>query len=213
VQLIESIAVAGLVAIGALVILDPDAPGAAFAWYVEGYAVVRFVLEWVRGDDERRYAAGLSEAQWLSLAVSVCVAVAGVTGVLPGGPVLLISPGILLALAIGAVHARETSRRGLLDSRHLHETWRLVRRAARALPVTTAPAETSLGVVVSAGQTHGIEHWSLSRRAKSLAPREVRVLADQLAAIRDREDADIDVVHGTAGVIHVLVAASSPAPR
>ena len=70
VQLLEAGACAVL-ALACLVTLGSGAPaGASLALSLVGYAVVRFGLERLRGDT-RPGAAGLSEAQWTALAVTL----------------------------------------------------------------------------------------------------------------------------------------------
>lgn len=48
---------------------DQHARGNALELWLLGYAAGRFVLEWLRGDIDRPYVAGLSQAQWMSLAI------------------------------------------------------------------------------------------------------------------------------------------------
>ena len=70
VQLLEAGACLMLL-VGCLLTLGSTAPaGATLALSLVGYAVVRFGLEWLRGD-RRPAVAGLSEAQWTALAVIV----------------------------------------------------------------------------------------------------------------------------------------------
>jgi hypothetical protein len=201
VQAIESALVVALVAVGLAVVADPYVPGAAFAWYVESYAVVRFFIEELRGDSSRRFARGLSEAQWTSLAVSACMALLGLGGVTPGGA------GSLVALALIGPAAVVLSRRArgrdreVHDPRHVRELERLVRRRGPVL----SPGETSLGVLVSGGRVELGEHWSMSRRGRELAEREATVLAQQLAAVRRPGGPPPQIVRGVAGVFHVLL--------
>jgi Prolipoprotein diacylglyceryl transferase len=201
VQAIESVLVLLLVAVGLLAVADPHAPGAAFVWYVEAYAVLRFLLEELRGDSARRFARGLSEAQWTSLAVGLVMAVLGLAGVTRGGVAGL----AVLALtwpAAAAVSFR--ARRGagdVLHPRHVRELATLARGHGR----TPSPAATSLGVLVSHGEVERVEHWSMSRRRRALSEREATILAGQLVAIRRPDGPPPQVVEGVGGVFHVLV--------
>lgn len=74
VQLVEA---AGDVAICLLLLRrkpTPDRPGALLRTYVIAYAILRFAVEFLRGDAIRGSAAGLSTSQWISLALLVvCV--------------------------------------------------------------------------------------------------------------------------------------------
>jgi hypothetical protein len=197
VQAFESALVALTVLAGLLLVADPAVPGAAFVWYVDVYAVLRFSLEELRGDTSRRFARGLSEAQWLSLGLAAVMAILGLAGVTPGGAVSGLSLALLAPAA--AVVARRARRPDgdVLHPRHVREVAGLARR--RAL------GATSLGVLVSGGSITEAEHWSLSRGSAELSEREAAILAEQLVAIRTPGAPSPQVVAGAAGVFHVLV--------
>jgi hypothetical protein len=202
VQVIESGLVALLVAVGCLAIADANVPGAAFVWYVEGYAVIRFFVEELRGDSFRRFALGLSEAQWISLALVLCAVLFALVGVTPGGASTLVG---LALLGPGAVVFAIRARRGdrdVLDARHVRELTRLVRRQGRVL----SPGETSLGVLVSAGRLEHAEHLSISRRPRPLSEREATILAEQLVVMGRPGGPSPQVVRGVADVFHILLA-------
>lgn len=76
IQAVEAAAVAVLTALTAVATVAGP-PGAGLATYVAGYGVVRFLTEFARGDRHRPHHAGLSQAQWTSLA-SVAVVLAAV---------------------------------------------------------------------------------------------------------------------------------------
>jgi prolipoprotein diacylglyceryltransferase len=86
VQAIESAAVAVVVAVASAAWLRGAAPGSVIAGTVLSYAGLRFVLEFARGDAERRYLLGFSEGQWSSLVVSTLIIGLGAVGVLPWQP-------------------------------------------------------------------------------------------------------------------------------
>lgn len=48
--------------------------GSALAFYVLGYAALRFAVEFLRGDDRGAFAAGLSPSQWVALAAAAATA-------------------------------------------------------------------------------------------------------------------------------------------
>jgi phosphatidylglycerol:prolipoprotein diacylglycerol transferase len=69
----------------ALTVLPTSAPtargrhdGRAFAMFLAVYAAGRFAIEFLRGDQERGHALGLSTAQWISLAIVVALVSLGV---------------------------------------------------------------------------------------------------------------------------------------
>ncbi len=69
VQLIESACVLVTVSIGAMAIVNKQPPGTALLLYTVIYGLVRFTLEYFRGDTERPYWLGFSEAQWTTLGI------------------------------------------------------------------------------------------------------------------------------------------------
>ena len=75
VQALESVAAAVITAAGLLAVPAGAAPGVALVIYVAAYGVARFALEEWRGDAERRYWRGFSEAQWTSLVLTALAVV------------------------------------------------------------------------------------------------------------------------------------------
>ena len=90
---IEATVLAVLAGVTTAVVLSPAPAGAALAGYLLVHVNVRFWLEFLRGDDGRPHLAGLSEAQWTALVVTVGLALA----VAAGWPV----PPLWLPLAFG----------------------------------------------------------------------------------------------------------------
>jgi prolipoprotein diacylglyceryltransferase len=191
VQAVESVAVAGLVAVGVAAVLAGAAPGTGLVVYVTGYAVLRFGLELLRGDEGRRSAAGLTEAQWTSLALLAVMAAAGALGWVPAGgaaeaAALALCFAVLLPLAI--IDARAPSRR----VRHPAH----VRELAEALDGSLV--RTSEGVLVSSGHDAGVAHYTLSGAAAPVAAELVRRLRHPAAAAR--------IVPGRGEIAHLVVA-------
>jgi hypothetical protein len=195
VQLVESGLAAALVVAGAS--MAGTAPGAAFGLYVSGYAVARFGLETLRGDPVRRYAHGLSEAQWTSLAVVTAMAGLALAGTLPGRAEHLAAVALL---AVWAPLAARRHPRDVLDPRHVRELARALTEAPRISPT---PAQTSVGLRISTGDTDGTRHYTLSRIRAPLGPAECRELAE-LVAWLDGLDEVPRAVQGVAGTVHLL---------
>jgi hypothetical protein len=110
VQLLE---LAGLLLIGATTFLAvPLAPsGSAAAWFLLSYALLRFSLEGLRGDD-RPYLWSMSVPRWMCLAEFSFVAAAALHE--------RALPVIAVTAALTVYLGRDTGRR-LLDSGHLTE--------------------------------------------------------------------------------------------
>ncbi len=69
VQLIESGYVLLTVITGALILFSHKQPGTVIIVYTVFYGLMRFTLEYFRGDPERPFWLGLSEAQWTSVSL------------------------------------------------------------------------------------------------------------------------------------------------
>lgn len=63
-------------ALAAVPVLRGHRDGRAFAVFLGVYAAGRFALEFLRGDQDRGHAGGLSTGQWVSLAIAAALAAA-----------------------------------------------------------------------------------------------------------------------------------------
>jgi hypothetical protein len=201
VQALEAGAVLAIAGAGTVLMLDGARPGAALALYLTAYAVLRFGLELLRGDPVRPYAAGLSAAQWISLAIAACVPAAGAAGLLPAGPAHA-AAAVALAAASGAL-AATAARRRLLGARHVAEL-------AAALD-GPGVHETSLGIRISTGTTGGTRHYSLSARAGPLSDEAAADIARVIGRLRHGGPAP-DVVRGGGGTVHLVSRPAAPGP-
>ena len=83
VQLMESACVFVIVLTGAWLLCRHVQPGTVLVVYTVIYGSIRFGLEFFRGDDDRPYRWGLSEAQWTTLALVALTYGLGGAGLLP----------------------------------------------------------------------------------------------------------------------------------
>ncbi len=83
IQLVESGCVLITVFIGSFAIVNRSLPGTALLLYTVVYGAVRFILEYYRGDTERPYWQGFSEAQWTTLGIFTVSVVLSLLGLLP----------------------------------------------------------------------------------------------------------------------------------
>lgn len=120
VQAVEAVWVLCVVSVGVALVWQGSAPeGTTLSWYVVAYALGRFVFEFARGDMERPYLYGFSEAQWTSLLLVCAVLCAELAGLIVfqlwhvGAVVLLALTMIAIALQR---RLRKTNGRKLLHS-------------------------------------------------------------------------------------------------
>jgi prolipoprotein diacylglyceryl transferase len=83
VQAIEALLLAATVLLGTVLVIEGAPAGTAIAWYGIAYSCGRFCLEFMRGDEDRRYRLGLSEAQWSSALLLLTLLALESAGVLP----------------------------------------------------------------------------------------------------------------------------------
>lgn len=204
VQVVEAGAAAAITVAVSVAVVHGAAPGVALCLYVIAYDVVRFALELARGDADRRYALGFSEAQWTALALSAAVAAAGAAGVVParwwhGAGTAAIVAG---AAAVVAARRGRGGVHGLTSARHLAELARAL-DAARAAPAVEV-VRTSGGVNVSASGGEPAR-YGLSRTPEPLTGPAAAALARAIVALR-HPGARAAVAAGRRGVFHVVVA-------
>jgi prolipoprotein diacylglyceryltransferase len=169
---VPALEAAGLALIGLSGLLAlPFAPaGHVFAWFLIAYAVLRFGLEWLRGDVRLQWL-GLSKPQWMALVeFGIGLWIAGGAGSgFQLGDVLLV--GVLVAALVVALVARRTFelRPRLLASVHLRELWEATAAPAGpngvGLPVVPLRATSlgvSLGVSPADSEYDAVLHVSLS---------------------------------------------------
>lgn len=223
VQAVESLWVLGLVFVGSLLVLGKQQPGTALVWYLIGYGSGRFCFEFQRGDAERSFLLGFSEAQWTSLLLICGGALLGLTGVLPisrwqTGIIILWLP----VVAVQAVRRLldRTAQYKLLHPRHLKEIAQTLerisdtgeRRESLAKPDDgQRPVQvgcTSLGLRISAGQLKSAEgntyHYALSAGSSAISEVSARTLAELILRLRHPHGSS-RMIQGQQGVYHVLV--------
>jgi len=211
IQLVESVYVFAIVAAGSVLAWTSDQPGRGLAAYVTTYALGRAVFELWRGDVERPYVAGFSEAQWSSFLLLGVVTLAERSGLIPeeewhAGAFV----GLILAAVLVAVRRRRRRvEHALLEPRHVIEMAEALDRAAHpaVVPGSVEIARTSQGIRVS---TSTIEvGWQRVRQYTLSSDHELtegvaRRLAGLIALLR-HPLSTIELVPGSRDVYHVLV--------
>jgi prolipoprotein diacylglyceryltransferase len=181
IQLVESLTVLIIVLVGVVIVLRDGLPGAALAWYVIVYDLARFSFEFLRGDRDRPYWRGFSEAQWTSLLLMLVVIALETAGLLPFHAWHLAAVlGLLLIMT--AITTRRRLAHNDLDQlfhpRHIHEVAQALAPAVHeehlqpGSPGDIDITSTPLGLQISASkgsQPDGDYYlYALSRRDGSL---------------------------------------------
>jgi prolipoprotein diacylglyceryltransferase len=223
IQVVESTWIVGLVGFAVLLILRRSSPGAAFAFYVAGYALGRFLFEFARGDADRPYVFGFSQAQWISLLLEIGVVLAGEFRLLPASQWHAATAAcmvIAMALITGWRRLERTRRFDLLHPHHVLEIAGGLRQLALSSrqPNTDRKrkidvVQTSLGMRISAGEIakngQGIRHYSLSKAGSRLHSRAARALGNEIALL-EHCSAPVELIAGSTGMFHLLLQPEQP---
>lgn len=208
---VQALEAAGLLflAFTGLAALPFAAEGAVFAWFLAGYAVLRFATEGLRGD-RRPHWLGMSVPRWMSLAeLGVALWISrGAEAWQRDAAILAL---LLAGFAGGLLVRRAFDRRApLLAPEHVEELARTVTALARNGGSTAAPATgaTSRGVTAAlSARANGPPHVSFS------LPDGVRD-AELLCTLVERSRPDV-APEGAAlspgGVLHVALAGGGAA--
>jgi hypothetical protein len=219
IQAVESLIVLCVVAWGTMAIIGGALPGTASTLYTLIYGAARFFLEFARGDRERPYLWGFSEAQWTSLLLAIAVVGAEWARELPFS-----NWHWTIAALLGATMVFLAAWRRLDPAEkdrlfHPHHVWEiasalnhLVLSGGGAKPPSQPPelihvVQTSLGYRLSIDQPreyhNSIQHCSVSKEDGSLSLAAVRPLARLIAQLASKSGR-YTVVPGRRGVFHIL---------
>lgn len=207
VQIVEALYTIGIVAIGCTLIVRQYEPGIGLAWFIVTYCPARFIFECLRWPPNYYFKSGLSQHQWISVALVLLVVALEINGVLPfrfWHAVVLLP---LLAATAALVIERQTRSmtKELGHPEHIRELTAAMRSLSQLSGFGVPIDCTSLGLQVSAGKiptdTGDIRHYTLSRRA-GLTAAAVELLA---SAIRQTLSDRVEVLAGNNNVFHLLV--------
>jgi hypothetical protein len=161
IQMVESLWVCFVVAVGSSLVLLEHVPGAVLAWYIVSYGAGRFWFEQASGYTARSYLAGFSEAQWTAELLILAVACAELLGALP---FTIWHLAVACALPLSMVLLVLADRWWLLLPQHLGELVDAAEHLSRRVLIAHEPeqsretvysAQTSLGVRLTATTLQG----------------------------------------------------------
>ena len=135
-QAIEAVAVLATALTAGALQIGGAPEGSAFRLYLAGYALIRFAIEFHRGDPQRPHARGWTEAQWTSLAILAAV-------------LCTYSPWLLVLPAAAAI-AGVRSKPDWLGAAHIAEIVRVLRDSADSTGVVVRDTRHGLRLSRSA---------------------------------------------------------------
>ncbi len=223
IQAVESLWLFGVVSVGSSLVLIGHAPGGALVWYVVTYSLGRFYFEFMRGDLERPYYWGFSEAQWISLLLMCAVVWAELTSTLTFHPWHIGATAFLgVTVMAGALQNRSQGIashlllcpyhiQGIAGAIQLASNLAVERCDVCKQSFTSSNIHigcTSLGVQISAnkirnttGYTH---HYALSYQNKIMGEETARFLAEFIVRLKHPSGSS-EFIKGNQGVFHLLV--------
>jgi Prolipoprotein diacylglyceryl transferase len=226
IQAVESLWTFCIVLVGAFLVLSNYLPGEAFSWYIATYSLGRFQFEFWRGDPDRLYWWGFSQAQWLSL-FNLCILVsAGWLGIL-SFHWLLVGLTASLALTMIAIalkrHFHGATEYKLLHPYHVKEIAEVLERVSNlaiektnlsdSLPTcSNIPVVcTSLGIQISASKIKQAGNllylYTLSQNNGTMVEETAKVLARLIFQLQHVVNSS-ELIKGSRGAFHLLL----PAP-
>lgn len=215
VQLVESALTAAIVS-AALLAYAWHPPGEALCLYVSVYGVIRFGLELLRGDADRQFLVGASEAQWLALITCWAAAATASTWSLPLLWLYITVAAALTAAFAAAIIVDRTLRFRPWWFRHPHQTHELESALHRLLANvgdSVRVADTAAGLRLSASRDgdNVLLAFSCSTRAFSMA--DAQALAEEVGRVTRRPVAPPEPGRSP-GLFYVLVrfGAVQPSP-
>lgn len=213
-QLIEAIWVATAVLSGAIMVLAGWPAGSALAWYIVAYDIERFLLEFWRGDADRPYYHGFSEAQWISVGLMILVSIAELINILPWHWWHIVATlGIMVAMLVVAARHRNNSAYRLALPQHIIEIAATLDRLACSMPMVESAQmvrveTTSEGIRLSRGvidhNTGRIYYYTFSRVGSALSD-DAGSMIGRLILDLKHPTARLELVKGVQGGFHALI--------
>ena len=222
-QLLELVIDFIIVSAGIWVLLH-QLPGDAFSWMIIAYGLVRYVLEYFRGDSGRPFWKSFSEAQWTSVGLILIVAGIEWTGKLPFHSWHMVVAGGTVISIIIITYIRRSSavkRHLLLNPNHIQELSNLISRLSNDIninmkaPGVSAPKSseikigcTSLGIQISLGvlnNTHDfVHHYSFSGKRQAMNNETAKTLANLVIRLW-YPSCNNELIDSKKGIYHLLI--------
>jgi hypothetical protein len=224
IPLIESAWVFCTVAIGVYTIINGFPAGTALVVYTVIYGLARFFFEYFRGDPERPYWNGFSEAQWTTLALLTFSLWGALTGHLPFYTwhlwiVIILISFMLLYKSCDIIFPFNKNR--LLNPHHIREIVKSIKQIRTInnsnfnnLNNPIKVVKTFLGIQISIGhclsnEGKTLQHFTVSymknkTNRKVFHGRKVAYRMAKLLSNIDQHLCNYEIVEGSPGFYHIV---------
>lgn len=221
VQAVESLFVLVMVLMGIVLLLHDSLPGEVLEWYTVVYGLGRFGLEFLRGDLDRPYYWGFSQAQWISSILMASLLWAEFQGALPFHPwhavacAALFSTVLLVAISR---RVRKVPEHLLLRPQHVGEIAEAIEFAISSGETRTSinchqgqqiPVGcTSLGILVSGSKIElrsgHFCQYTISSKDGTMTADVAQAIASLICRLR-HPACNLNLVRGNGGTFHLVV--------
>ena len=223
IQIVESLWVFFIIIVGSILVVKGYPQGEALTWYMIAYGVGRFCFEFARGDPERPYFLGFSEAQWTSVLLMIFVIWAELSGILIFH-FWHIGTIFCLVLTMGIITLRRhfygTDKFLLFYPQYINEVAEAVHRLSEfvyrkavttghnVLPTKIHIECISFGIQISANRIKSgkkcIYQYSISDKNEKMSERAAKSLSKLITRIKFPLDSN-KLIEGKNGVFHLLI--------
>jgi prolipoprotein diacylglyceryl transferase len=216
VQLIESAFVFCIVITGSFLLFNHSAPGTVLILYTVIYGAFRFAIEFFRGDPERPYWQGLSEAQWTTLILVAFTLVLSFTGYLPfyNWHWIIFSILAIVSCYIIFIKNRNNEYR-LLNPRHIQEiaTGLQYKSNEKNNSIHSEKSlikiyETYEGLTISSGhqeyQDNFVQYYTLSGNQKLKLNTAVVSKIAKIIKLIEKHTVGFELIEKQNGIYHII---------
>ena len=214
VQLIESAYVFLTVIAGVILLFNQVQPGTVLIMYTVVYGLMRYILEFFRGDAERPLFQGVSEAQWTSLLLTVITYLMAVINWLPSYNwhlwIMLVQIGLT---AITIFYYKKYPSKRLFWPKHIRE----VAEGLTLLEELNNKKEennrrvdlynTNEGLCISCDRQdkQHLKHYTISiKNNDGLSKVSAEKIADIIAIINHHQNKNFNIIEKQNGIYHLL---------
>jgi hypothetical protein len=215
VQLIESAYVSLTVIAGVILLLNHVAPGTVLIVYTVVYGLMRFALEFFRGDPDRPHWQGLSEAQWTTLILTAVTFGMSKMNWLPAYSWHWIIFSVMAAAsAITVYYFHRYPDHKLFSPMHVKQIAEGLQKLEAANDNSQINQEriinvynTDLGLSVSCSQLStraALKYYTVSFKDKATLQLQSADKIAKLISILDKQPEKYDIIDKQNGIYHIL---------
>ena len=195
-------------------------PGEILMIHFSVYGLIRFLLEFFRGDPERPYWLGVSEAQWTTAGILAVSLTAASLGYLPLHAWHVWLAGLILGMLISRILVYQFDPVCRLASpRQIRELANILATVGKRVPHpkginhssgSLQVFETGMGLVLSVSKTRGetgeayCYTISLNSGHRPMSFRIAKQIAGWICVLENHTDRDWQAIENTRGIFHLI---------